>query len=380
MTLLRPRASLLLTTALVLGASSLSTAKDEEARARAGAKAFRAALAKGWAEGALRKRLARAQVLQSQPMGQTQLYRISGKATEGGFEVRFESDQLSKEPEEERKSVSVLRFSAEGRLVSSSWEGAWGGKTRTNLTTFGPEGKSELLHRVEGEPPEKPIRRSYDPDSIPLQVILFLAPLVREQLPAELHLSPGSELEPGRRINPEEVSLLQVEASEVRLLTSVDLWRVRLSKQGEVLDCQRAPKSGGPAVISMSGISQAKAKALEDQRPLLIREAKAAELLVLLRNHQRDHFAKRGRYARKISNFKAIGVPKADLEATGYRVVLKVSPDGREWIALAKPTKRDKTGRYSFLIASRAFRLYRIRDVPQLPPDCKIPKGAEPLH
>ena len=73
-------------------------------------------------------------------------------------------------------------------------------------------------------------------------------------------------------------------------------------------------------------------------------------------------------------------MPKADLEATGYRVVLKVSPDGREWIALAKPTKRDKTGRYSFLIASRVFRLYRIRDVPQLPRDCTIPEGAEPLH
>ena len=222
------------------------------------------------------------------------------------------------------------------------------------------------------------ILRSYDPDSYPLYALLFLAPLVEEHLPQALHLATGGSLSPVPYIHADVVGRLEVvrsgaRASELRYRLGAEEWRVVLSDPRKI---RCAPVGGGVSRSRMVEISPADADALRARRPLLVREAQAARLLMGLNGPQGEHLRKRGRYA---SDLAQLGLSKEQLATPGYRVTLRVSSDGGAWIALAEPVKPDKSGRYCFLIASDAFLLYRTKTPPKLPQDCTIPKGLEPL-
>lgn len=354
-------------------------AQDEVARARAGAKTFREAVAAGLQAGTLQKRLLQRRIYFSEPSGEAQLTRVRGETTATGFALHVEFEQLTKEVAKERVSSHALLFSATGRLVESRYREVSEGQARSGVTRYPPKGKSEATHRVAGKAlTPKPLLRSYDPDSYPLYALLFLAPLVEEHLPQALHLATGGSLSPVPYIHADVVGRLEVarsgaRASELRYRLGGEEWRVVLSDPRQI---RCAPVGGGVGRSRMVEIRPADADALRAQRPVLVREARAARLLMSLNGPQGEHLRQRGRYA---SDLAQLGLSKELRETPGYRVTLRVSSDGGAWIALAEPVQPGKSGRSCFLIASEAFLLYRTKTPPKLSPDCRIPQSAEPL-
>ena len=66
------------------------------------------------------------------------------------------------------------------------------------------------------------------------------------------------------------------------------------------------------------------------------------------------------------------------MRAPGYLLLIRVSPDGKAWMAVAAPKDPGKSGRYYFAIDKEAT-LYRSAKAIPLSDSCQVPPGTSEL-
>ena len=114
---------------------------------------------------------------------------------------------------------------------------------------------------------------------------------------------------------------------------------------------------------------------------LVVNEGQAGDVLRVLSSTQASYKAHKGVYAKSLVPLEAwdsyLTREIARLRSS-YLVLLRVSPDGSRWMAIAVPSVPGKTGK-RYLVINQTGKVHASKTRLELDDRCDIPKGAKPV-
>jgi hypothetical protein len=345
-----------------------------------------AALLKARENKVLKTRLLDEHAYYSEARGRPTLLVISGKTDAKGIHIELNIEMIT------QGNTLVVRYSFDPagdlRALAIGEERKRGDKLRKELTRGKVEGDELVVTRSrDGEPKGETKRAPWRRDALPSILTVFVAPILADQgLPEKVEGIGFKEFNMGSKRayrNPVSFSKKGVDKDGThpyvvyRVETKSDPIEIRTYAEG--------PLKGQIALVTIDYKSKKpegfyrrlNAKELKEilaSKGMIKNEAMAMSSLGSLNYKQTEAKQRDSRYSDDAAKLNL-----SDEAYPGYELLLRVSPDGQRWMAVAFPQEKGKTGRLYFATTSDGGLYSSTKEIP-LADDCQVPAGLKKVR